>query len=131
MPYNPGRADFSGSYADTAVVLASGSRTTTQTSADFTNAGGRHLAVFLNMTTVGTGSVTLTIQGKVPGTSTYYTLLAGAAVITDVLNVYRVGPEFSAVANVAARDVIPPVFRFLVTANNANAAVYSLSYALA
>lgn len=78
------------------------------------------------MTVVGTGSVTLTIQGKDPATGNYYTLLVGAAVTTNVANKYTVFPGATAAANATANDILPPIIRFVVTANNANSATYSL-----
>lgn len=110
------------------VALASASRTTTQTLSDVPNPYHKGLIVVLDMTTVGTGSVTLTIQGKDIASGKYYTILAGAAVTTNSTNTYRVYPGLSAVANTTANDVIPATFRLLVTANNANAATYSLGY---
>jgi hypothetical protein len=82
--------------------------------------------VVLDMTVVGTGSVTLTIQGKDEASGKYYTLLAGAAVTTNSTNVYTVFPGAPATANVSANDIVPRTFRILVTANNANSATYSV-----
>lgn len=113
-----------------ATLLASAARTTTQTGADITNPGGRTLIVVLDMTTVGTGSVTLTIEGKDSASGKYYTLLAGAAVITNSTNRYRVGPTLAVAANSVAQDYLPRVFRINVTANNANSAVYSVGYVI-
>jgi hypothetical protein len=107
-------------------VLASAARTTTQTQADQTNQGAAGIVVILNMTVVGTGSVTLTIQGKDPVSGSYYTLLAGAAVTTNSTNVYRVYPGLTAAANAVASDNLPRTWRVLVTANNANSATYSV-----
>jgi len=107
-------------------ILASGSRTTTQTSADFNNVLHRGLTVVLDMTVVGTGSVTLTIRGKDPVSGKYFTLLAGAAVVTNSTNVYRVYPGLTVAANAVASDVLPEVWDILVTANNANPATYSV-----
>jgi hypothetical protein len=114
-----------------ATLLASASRTTTQTGADITNyQGNSSLIVVLDMTVVGTGSVTLTIEGKDTASGKYYTILAGAAVITNVTNRYRVSPNLTAAANSIAQDILPRVFRINVTANNANAATYSVGYCL-
>ena len=110
--------------------LASASRTTTQTGADQVNYGWGGIQVVLDMTVVGTGSVTLTIQGKDSVSAKYFTLLAGAAVTTNSTNVYTVYPGITATANVSASMVLPRVFRILVTANNANAATYSVGYCL-
>lgn len=113
------------------VLLPSASRTTTYTSPDLQNLGGHSaLCVVLDMTTVGTGSVTVTINGKDPASGKYYLILAGAAVTTNSTNRYRVSPTLGASANAIAQDDLPPTFQIVVTANNANAAVYSVGYTL-
>lgn len=111
-------------------LLASASRTTTQNGADTTNVNHAGIHVVLDMTVVGTGSVTLTIQGKDEVSGKYYTILAGAAVTTNSTNVYKVYPGITAAANASASDVLPATFRIIVTANNANAATYSVGYSL-
>lgn len=109
------------------VVLASASRTTTQTSPDIGTAGGGRLHVILDITDVSASpSITLTIKGKDPASGKYYTLLAGAAVTTAVTTVYRVGPGLTASANAVANDMVPAVIQILVTAGNANACIYSV-----
>jgi hypothetical protein len=110
--------------------LASAARTTTQTQGDQLNNGWRGMLVVLDMTVVGTGSVTLTIQGKDAASGKYYTLLAGAAVVTNVTNVYYLFPGGPVAANVSANMELPRTFRLLVTANNANTATYSVGYSL-
>lgn len=111
---------------DLGAVITAAAATTTQTGPDMANTSHRGVKVVLDMTTVGTGSVTLTIQGKDNASGKYYTLLAGAAVITNSTNVYTVYPSLPATANVSANDVLPKTFRILVTANNANAATYTV-----
>jgi hypothetical protein len=110
--------------------LASASRTTTQTLADINTGGAKFLNVVLDMTTVGTGSVTLTINGKDMASGKYYLILAGAAVTTNSTNRYKVGPNITAVANSVALDYLPETIQLVVTANNANAATYSLGYSV-
>lgn len=107
-------------------VLASGARTTTQTSSDYTNQDARALIVTLDVTSAGTGSITVTIQGKDAVSGKYFTLLAGAAVTTVTTNRYKVSPDLAAVANVTAQDHVTPTFRILVTHNNANTITYSV-----
>lgn len=126
--YNGTTSDLQRANLDVA-LLASASRTTTQTSSDIVNYNHRGIQVILDMTTVGTGSVTVTIDGKAK-VGTYYNLLTGAAVTTNSTNVYRIYPGLTAAANLVANDVLPRTFRIVVTANNANAAVYSVDYAL-
>lgn len=116
--------------ADQGTALASASRTTTQTLPDLVTNGAQFLNVVLDMTTVGTGSVTLTINGKDPASGKYYLLLSGAAVTTNSTNRYKVGPTVTASANVSAQDYLPYTIQIVVTANNANPAVYSLGWSL-
>lgn len=100
--------------------------TTTQASPDQVNVNGRGVKVVLDMTAAGTGSVTLTIQGKDPASGKYYTLLAGAAVVTNVTNVYSVYPGAPVTANVSVNDALPRTWRVLATANNVNPASYTV-----
>lgn len=111
-------------------LLSSAARTTTQTSADQTNFNHTKLVVILDMTVVGTGSVTLTINGKDPASAKYYNLLTGAAVTTNVTNVYTLALGVTAVANTTVNAFIPRIFQIVVTANNANTATYSVGYSL-
>lgn len=108
------------------LITATGA-TTTQTSATQINPTARGIKVVLQTTTIGTGSVTLHIQWEDAGTGTWTDLLVGAAVTTNVTNVYDVYPGRTAVANVTANDVLPRNWRVQVVANNANAATYSVS----
>lgn len=110
--------------------LAAGSRTTTQTQADQTNPYGSGIHVILDATIIGTGSITLEIDGKDPVSGKYYSLLTGAAVVTNSTNVYRVFPGATPAANAAANDRLPRTWRIKVTANNANAVTYSVGFVI-
>lgn len=107
-------------------LLASAARTATLQSSDQTNYNGRGLHVVLDVTSAGTGSITLTIQAKDALSGKYYTLLAGAAVTTNSTNVYKVYPGFPATANVSANDLLPRTWRIDVTHNNGNSITYSV-----
>lgn len=96
------------------------STATTQTADLDNNLGARGVTVYVKTTAIGTGSVTVTIQGKDKASGDYYTLLAGVAIVTNTTNRYTVYPGLTAAANVTASDVLPDVWRILVTANNAN-----------
>jgi hypothetical protein len=114
-----------------ATLLASAARTTTQTGADITNYNGNSaLIVVLDVTNAGTGSITITIEGKDSASGKYYTILSGAAVTTNSTNRYRVGPTLAAAANSVAQDYLPRIFRITVTANNGNSVTYSVGYCL-
>jgi hypothetical protein len=112
---------------DNLTLINAVATTTTQVSSDQTNSYGRGVIVYLNMATVGTGSVTLTIQGKDPVSATYYTLLAGVAVITNSFNTYTVYPGNTVTANVSASTALPKTWRISIVANNANAVTYTAS----
>jgi hypothetical protein len=124
--YNGTTVDQVRGNLDNIVVLASAARTATQTQADQTNFNHRGIVVVLDMTIVGTGSVTLEIDGKDPVSGKYYALLTGAAVITNSTNIYRVYPGLTAAANATANDVLPRTWRIKVTANNSNSCTYSV-----
>jgi hypothetical protein len=124
--YNGATWDRPRGNVDQTVGITASGVTTTQTGTDQTNYNGRGVIVVLDMTNVGTGSVTITIQGKDVASGKYYTLLAGAAVVTNVTNVYTVYPAVTAAANVSANSPLPRTWRVVVTANNANPASYTV-----
>lgn len=111
---------------DNITISASAAQTTTQTSADQTNYNGRGVIVTLDMTVVGTGSVTLEIDMKDPVSGKYVALLTGAAVVGNSTNVYTVYPGAPSTANVSVNSPLPRTWRVKVTANNANSATYSV-----
>lgn len=102
--------------------------TTTQTGPDVNNANARGVKVVVTTTAIGTGSVTVSIQGKDLASKAYYTILAGAAVVTNTTNVYTVFPGAPVASNVSANDQLPDTWRILVTANNANPATYTVGW---
>lgn len=106
--------------------LAGVGQTTSQNSPDLLNPYGRGVKVIINTTAIGTGSITVTIQGKDPGSGFYYTILASAAIVTNVVTVLTVYPGAPATANVSANDALPRQWRIAVVANNANPANYSI-----
>lgn len=110
-------------------ALSSASRTTTQTVAvtNYNHVAGRF---YLNVTSAGTGSITLSIEEIDPVSGATRVILAGVAVTANGLNVYEVGPGLVAVANQAANAFLPRSFNIVVTANNVNAVSYSVGYAL-
>lgn len=109
------------------VELASGARTTTQTGSDHINYNGKGVKVLVNMTVVGTGSVTPSIQIK-DANGIYYTVLTGTAIVTNTTQALTIYPGITAAANVSISDILPRTFRIIMTANNANSATYSVGY---
>lgn len=135
IPYYGG-SDFNGATTDRhrnnldAILLASASRTTTQTSADITTYNLGAIAVYLNVTVNTIGSVTLSINEKDPASGVYNPLLTGVAIVATGFSVYRVDPRTPAVANSIAQIALPRIIQIVVTANNANAVTYSVGYTL-
>jgi hypothetical protein len=112
--------------ADLGALITAVAATTTQTTPVQNTPAGKGLIVTLRMQTVGTGSVTATIQGVDQASGQTYTLLAGAAVTTNSTNVYTVYPGAPATANVSANSPVPQYWQVTVTANNANATTYTV-----
>lgn len=104
--------------------------TASQTSADQTNADARGIKVFIVTTAIGTGSITVAVQAKDPASGVYVTLLASAAIVTNITGTLTVYPGLPATANVSANDVLPRNWRISVTANNANPANYTVGASL-
>jgi len=100
--------------------------TTTQTTQDFRNEWGVGAEIYLNVSSIGTGNITLTVQGKDVTSGTYYTVLQGAAVSSNGLTRYQVFPGGATTANVSVNDIFPFTWRIVVTANNANPVTYTV-----
>jgi hypothetical protein len=109
-----------------ALITAAGA-TVGSNSADQGNINWRGVKVVINMTVVGTGSITATIQGKDPVSGVYYTLLASAAIAANGTTVLTVYPGLTPTANVTANDVLPDVWRVSVAANNVNPTTYTVA----
>lgn len=100
--------------------------TATQTSPDFRNEWARGAKLYINMSSIGTGSVTFTFQGKDTSSGQYFTLLATAAIVGNGFTVLTVYPGAAVTANVSANDLVPYNWRILATANNANPTTYTV-----
>lgn len=119
-----------GSPTDSGTLITASGATTTQTGADQTNTNWRGVKVFLNTTSIGTGSITLAIEAKDTVGGGYVALLTGATVTTNTTAAYTVYPGITATTNVSASDLLPRTWRVKVTANNANASSYTVGATL-
>ncbi len=113
-----------------AVLLASAARTTTQTQADQLNLHRKGIRVVTDITVVGTGSITVTIEAKDPASGKYVTILSSGALSTNQTKTLLVYPGAANTANASQNDRLPKTWRVLVTHNNANAITYSVGYQL-
>lgn len=128
--YNSSTLDLETGNVALGVGITAVGATTTQTGPDLTNHNCRGVKIVLDTTAIGTGSVTISIQGKDATSGKYYTILTGAAVVTNTTNVYTIYPGITAAANVSVSDVLPRTWRVVVTANNANPASYTVGACL-
>lgn len=109
-------------------LMPSAARTATTNSGDQRNGKHRGVRVHINATAkADTPSVVFTIQGKDNLTGDYYTILASAAV-TDVGDTFLlVYPGVAAAANAAVSQVLPPHWRVLCTAADADSLTYEIT----
>lgn len=115
---------------DSRTLLASAARTTTQTLADQTNLGHRGLHLIIDVTAItDTPILTPKIQGR-GANGVYYDLLVATAISATGTTVLKLYPGITAAANAAANDVLPAVWRLVLTATDADSATYSVAVCL-
>lgn len=122
-------------YPEEIALLASASRTVDPTisPASWNGTKAVGIDVLIDMTTVGTGSITVSIEGRAAGKISavgapagWYLILASAAIAANGVTLLTVHPGVTDAANSKAGRSLPKQFRVRVVANNANAAVYSV-----
>lgn len=111
---------------DNITLISATNATTTQVSSMQINYNHRSVIVVFQTTAIGTGNLTLSIQGIEPVSNYTWTILSGTAVSTNTTTLYKITPNLSAVANSIAQDLLPRSWQVTVTANNANAATYAV-----
>lgn len=109
-------------------ILTSSSRTATTNSTiqtDNHNYKGAHLVI--NVTSItGTPSVVPKIQVRdFFEWSTYYDILEGLPITSTGINVLKIHPGLTPVANVSANDILPNFFRIRMEHGNADAITYT------
>ena len=109
-------------------LLISAARTATEASVDQdqSNFGGGHIIV--NVTAAGTSTLTITIQGKDPISGTYYTILAGTALVGTGIQVLKVFPGITAAAGGSVSDTLPDSWRVNAVKGDASSWTYSIAY---
>lgn len=116
-----------GAWAGQDVLFVASARTTLQNSTDQIKTAERGVHIIINVTTVpGTDTITPKIQGK-DALGNYYDVLVGGAISTTGITVLKVYPGITAVANGAANDVIPTVYRIVITPSAASSFIYSVT----
>ena len=113
--------------AGQSTVLPVAVRTATTTSTDIfrTVETGAHF--ILNVTVVpGVDTLTMKIQGK-DFLGNYYDLLVGTASAASGIVVLKVSPAIGALANGAATDGLPDIYRVIVTHSAGTSFTYSVT----
>lgn len=111
-------------------AFASASRGVATVTFDVTNAMGKGIQVFTDLTVLGASStVTVTIQGKDPVSGKFFTLLAGTAISTVSSQMLTVYPGLTAAAGSVATQVVPRSIRISVAVAVA-ASTFSVGYSL-
>lgn len=109
-------------------LVASGAFTATQNSQDMSNTNLVGAHVIVDVTVVGTGTLTPKLQGKDPASGKYYDLLVGAAISGTGTTVLKIYPGILASGSVAAQDILPAVWRVVLTKSDATSWTYSVGY---
>jgi len=73
-----------------------------------------------------TAEVNLEMEGYDFGSDSWYTLLTGAAVNSVSFNIYKIHPDFTAAANLVAKEGIPYLWRVRVVHVDVESLTYSL-----
>lgn len=113
------------------VVKSSGAVTATDQYGPIGNLGARGVHVIIDVTAVAdTPSVVFTLQGYDPASGDWYNLLVSSAVVATGTTVLKVYPGIAAVANGAASDCLPAVWRIDATHADADSITFSLGAVL-
>lgn len=87
---------------------------------------GAHIIFDVTDLEAGTPSIVMTADGYDFGSDTWYNLLTGLAVTTAIKTVYKIHPDFTAVANLTAKEGIPYLWRVVLTHADTDPITYSL-----
>ena len=109
------------------VFAPSAARTTTESFEASPNNSPTGLFV-VNITAGATASDTITvnIEGYDEASQTWYTILQSAALDAVASTILRVGMDYTAASNTAAKEFLPRRFRVRVVKNNATSITYSI-----
>ena len=108
-------------------VLSLLARTATLNSDDQVNHNGRGVHIIIDVTVdPALASIVPKIQGYDPTSGKYYDLLVGVAITAVGTTVLKVYPGIAASANVAASDMVPPVWRVRMEHADADSITYSV-----
>ena len=112
------------------VVLSSAARTATLNSGDIVNYS-KCIHVVIDVTVdPAAASIVPKIQGKDEVSGKWYDILEGVAITATGTTVLKVGPGIAASANVAASDMLPPIWRVRMEHADTDSITYSIGAAV-
>lgn len=130
--FNGRTIDQNRSNQDSIIILSASNVTAPQTSVMQTNYNHRGCIVVLQTTSIGTGSITLSINGFEPQTNYSWTILSGSPVTTNTTILYKIHPSLPPAylgpgsGILVAQDILPRSWYVSVAANNANPTTYGV-----
>lgn len=108
-------------------LLAVAARTATTNTADRVKYKETGIHVIVRVTAVpGGDTITPKIQGK-DYSGNYYDLLVGSAISTTGINVLKLAPGIAPLANAAAADLVPTVYRVVITHSAGTSFTYGVN----
>ena len=120
-----------GAGPSTGEALASAARAATTTSGDFPATGGNVLNFAVAATTITLAfSIVPSVQQKDPATGQYRTIMTGTTMTGTGVTWFSVGPQLTASAANFGKDIVPPVFRVIVTHTGTNLVTYGVGYSV-
>lgn len=116
------------SFNRTLTLLASAARVASADSSDQLNEWGRGGHIVIDVSAIAdTPSIVVTVQGKDALSGNYYDILVSNAITATGTTVLKIYPGIGAIANAAASDVLPPIFRVSVAHGDGDSITYSIS----
>lgn len=108
-------------------ILASAARTATTNSTDIVKTTERAITIVLNVTVVpGVETLTAKVQGK-DNLGNYYDIVVGTASAATGIVLLKVGLGVASAANVAIGDMVPDIYRVVITHSAAGSFTYTVT----
>lgn len=120
---------------DMGTVLTGAAATVTQASPDINTLNFKGLTVILDVSAIGTASLTVLVQGKDASNSgNYWTLLLSSAITANGTTAHTLYPGITAATapngNTSVSNILPVYLKISVVAGNANPANYTVGAVL-
>lgn len=106
-------------------VFQSAVRTTPQTSGSITGQASKNVSLDIRLTAFTGTSVTFTVEAYDSAANEWFAVLAGVALAAAGRQRLNIGPDFPAIANVAANTVLPRQLR-VVTSGTFTSTTFSV-----